>query len=151
MNFSCIFSLRKSLAKTQERKRLDVLSHPQVSFIVSFDSSIFLTYFLQIFDYMPPKHHSLICFASFLPMKMTVVFGGQMCGLSVRLSHSAHRNSLAEWPVERREHCDQDMAHSTPPAPTNIHTTGLHIIRPVTAKITSAGVKHVKIHFDLVT
>lgn len=51
-------------------------------------------------------------------LKMTVVFRGQTSGQSVKLSHSAHRNSLAEWPVERREHCDQDMAHSAPPAPT---------------------------------
>lgn len=83
----------------------------------------------------------------FLHMKMTVVFRGQMCGQSVMLSHSAHRNSLAEWPVERREHCDQDMAHSTPPAPTYISHWGLYIIRAVTAKITSAGVEDVKIHF----
>lgn len=73
----------------------------------------------QIKLWLCSNSHSLTAWLFFLHM-MTVVFRGQMCGQSVMLSHSTHRNSLAEWPVERREHCDQDMAHSTPPVPTYI-------------------------------
>lgn len=97
-------------------------------------------YILQIKLWLCSSNHKftallqLYLFSFFLHMRMTVVFRGQMCGQSVMLSHSAHRNSLAEWPVERREHCDQDMAHSTPPAPTCISHLGLYIIRPVTEK-----------------
>lgn len=53
-----------------------------------------------------------------LHMKMSEVSKGQMSGKGVMLSH---------WgPVERREHCNQDMAHSTHRPPHYISHTDIH-------------------------
>ena len=44
---------------------------------------------------------------------------GQISGQSAALSHPAHENSLAEWPVTRKEHHDTDLEHCT------FHTSSL--------------------------